>query len=208
MKKYLLLILSFLLTFSLCSCSSVSYKDDIEKTVDGYLSIYKNGDNLDKVQAYCTDNYVDDLSVIDDELLNDENLGDVFNKEAKDFVRVCGMNFIKDYTVHNIEVSNQEAIVDVTIQGIKFSEFSLDSYEDEIMDAKETYINENMDEYETIYKTDGEQAAYQKLYDDSSKAVFDKMKDIVSSLHKDTYDVSAIVICQDGAWKIDELIVE
>ena len=212
MKKFLSLVLSFMMIFTLIGCSSQSHEEEIKNSVDTYFSAIKSGDYNKAMEMTTKDkgDFNDNfgLSKLDSSLASrfiNESMGNVFNEEAKKFISYMMSKAIGDYSIDKVKENKDEAIVSLSGQCTNFEKFDPSSFEIDIQELSTKYLNEHGDELNKIYTEQGQNAMTQKIFDDITPEVFDRMKKVVDNTERMEFKMEITVKNIDGQWLISNI---
>ncbi len=212
MKKITSLLLSFMMIFSLIGCSSQSHEEEIKDSVDTYFAAIKSGD-YNKAMEITTKDRGDfndsfGLSELDSSLVSgfiNDNMGEAFNEEAKKFISYIISKAIGDYSIDKVKEKDDEAIVSVSGKCINFEKFDPSTLELDIEELSTKYLNEHGDELNKIYTEQGQDAMTQKIFDDITPEVFDRIKKVVDDTERIEFKMEITVKNLDGQWLISDI---
>ena len=212
MKKLTSFVLSFMMLFFIVGCSSQSHEEEIKNSVDTYFSAIKSGD-YNKAMEMTTKDKGDfsdgfGLSELDSSLASgfiNENMGNIFNEEAKKFISYMMSKAIGDYAIDKVTENKDEAIVSLSGKCINFEKFDPSSFELDIQELSTKYLNEHGDELNKIYTEQGQDAMTQKIFDDITPEVFDRMKKVVDDTERMEFKMEITVKNIDGQWLISNI---
>ncbi|MBP3871786.1 MAG: DUF4878 domain-containing protein [Faecalicoccus sp.] len=204
MKKRLLL---FLVIFSfLCSGCAVNDKDDIYKTVSGYLDALHNGD-LTAAQSYCDKSYNDALGIDSfasnlDAKLREIDLGEDFNKDAKQFIIDVTKKSIQSYEIKNYKQDGDSATVTVDITGIDLADVNMTQAQQNAMQEYSQYMTDHFAELNETLNNEGEEAMKSILVKELSSMLFKNLNTEMDNTKPKDRTVDFYVKKIDGKWMI------
>lgn len=204
MKKHLLLfvlILSFLFT----GCTS-SEKDAIYKTMSGYLDALKDGD-FESAQKYCDASYYDALGIQSftsnlDTQLKEIDLGEDFNRDAKEFVKNVTMKTILKYEIKDYTQNDDTAVVTVNLTGVDLSEVNVKKAQENAMQEYTQYMTDHFTELNEILNTKGEEAMKEVLVKELSSMLFNNLNAEMDKTKPKERTVDFYLKKIDGQWKV------
>lgn len=213
MKKFISLILSFIMSLTLIGCGSESHEEEIKNTIDTYFASIKSGDYNKSMEITTKNNggYTDNfgLSELEDSLVNEfndiNNMGEVFNEEAKKFTSYVMSKAIGDFSIDEVKEKNDQATVLVSGKCLNFEKFAPSKLELDVEGLSKKYLNEHLDELNKIYAERGQDAMNQKIFDDITPEIFDRMKKVVDNAEQMEFKMEIIVKNLDGQWLISDI---
>lgn len=212
MRKFTSFLLSFVMIFTLIGCARESHEEEIKNAVGDYFTLIKSGDYTKSMEMTTNDkgNFNDSFgfSDLDASLLNkfiNDSMGEVFNEEAKSFISYVMSKSIGDYSIDEVKEKDGEAIVSLSGKCLDFEKFAPSSLELDVQNLSTEYLNEHIDELNKIYEKQGQDAMTQKIFDDISPEVFDRMKKVVDNTEKVEFKMEIILKNIDGQWLISSI---
>ncbi len=189
--------------------SSASDKKAAKKVVKQYFDALNDGD-LEKAKTYYSDSVNDDSGVAEldetlSESLEDLGLGDGFNDSAKEFMTNTVKNFFREYEIEKVSMVGNTAKVTVTVTGVDEDALDFDSYEDEVDELMNTYIDENTARIQQLIDEKGEDEAQQVVITELSQKLFEFLNQKVNDADSTTYTYSLKLKKQGGSWKITKI---
>ena len=204
MKKFLSLLFSLVL---LCACSSQD--NNVKSVVDNYFSSVQSGDYQGAVFYYSDD--VEDgyeISGLQEELneiYQEYDLGEDFEDASNDFVSNVLKRLVSSYTIKEVQVNGNEAIVEAEVNGIHTDALNFDNIDDELNGEIDDYTKNNESVLQQLYLEQGEDAMYAKIYKDFTKIVYDWMNEQVNQADTIDYKVRLELKQVDSQWKFSEI---
>ncbi|MFU7515708.1 hypothetical protein [Clostridium sp. HCS.1] len=212
MRKFTSFLLSFVMIFTLIGCARESHEEEIKNAVGDYFTLIKSGDYTKSMEMTTKDkgNFNDSFgfSDLDASLLNkfiNDSMGEIFNEEAKSFISYVMSKSIGDYSIDEVKEKDGEAIVSLSGKCLNFEKFDPSSLELDVQNLSTEYLNEHIDELNKIYEKQGQDAMTQKIFDDISPEVFDRMKKVVDNTEKVEFKMEIILKNIDGQWLISSI---
>lgn len=212
MRKFTSFLLSFVMIFTLIGCARESHEEEIKNAVGDYFTLIKSGDYTKSMEMTTKDkgNFNDSFgfSDLDASLLNkfiNDSMGEIFNEEAKSFISYVISKSIGDYSIDEVKEKDGEAIVSLSGKCLNFEKFDPSSLELDVQNLSTEYLNEHIDELNKIYEKQGQDAMTQKIFDDISPEVFDRMKKVVDNTEKVEFKMEIILKNIDGQWLISSI---
>jgi len=198
--------------FTLIGCARESHEEEIKNAVGDYFTLIKSGDYTKSMEMTTKDkgNFNDSFgfSDLDASLLNkfiNDSMGEIFNEEAKSFISYVMSKSIGDYSIDEVKEKDGEAIVSLSGKCLNFEKFDPSSLELDVQNLSTEYLNEHIDELNKIYEKQGQDAMTQKIFDDISPEVFDRMKKVVDNTEKVEFKMEIILKNIDGQWLISSI---
>lgn len=212
MRKFTSFLLSFVMIFTLIGCARESHEEEIKNAVGDYFTLIKSGDYTKSMEMTTKDkgNFNDTFgfSDLDASLLSkfiNDSMGEIFNEEAKSFISYVMSKSIGDYSIDEVKEKDGEAIVSLSGKCLNFEKFDPSSLELDVQNLSTEYLNEHIDELNKIYEKQGQDAMTQKIFDDISPEVFDRMKKVVDDTEKVEFEMEIILKNIDGQWLISSI---
>lgn len=212
MRKFTSFLLSFVMIFTLIGCARESHEEEIKNAVGDYFTLIKSGDYTKSMEMTTKDkgNFNDSFgfSDLDASLLSkfiNDSMGEIFNEEAKSFISYVMSKSIGDYSIDEVKEKDGEAIVSLSGKCLNFEKFDPSSLELDVQNLSTEYLNEHIDELNKIYEKQGQDAMTQKIFDDISPEVFDRMKKVVDDTEKVEFKMEIILKNIDGQWLISSI---
>ena len=209
MKKLGTLALALALCVSLAGCGK-NNKEAIKTAVDGYFTAMQAGD-VQKIGDYCEEGYSDEMGLAEfedtiDEAFGGEEMGEVFQTEAKDFVKNVVGKVVQEYTLVSAEEKDGEAYAIVNIKQIDFDSIDFSTVSTEFATMGQAYALEHMDELLEVMQSEGESAMQKKLADALAPQLFDKMEEVVAAAPYVDNTLKVTVVDHDGTWLISGIL--
>ena len=205
MKKLATLALALALCVSMTGCGK-NNKEAIKNAVDSYFTAMQAGD-VQALSASCEEGYSDEMGLVDfeknlDESFGGDEMGEVFQTEAKDFFKNVVGKVIKEYTLVSAEEKDGEAYAVVNIKQLDFDSIDFSTASEEFALLGQTYALEHMDELLEVMQNEGEAAMQQKLTDALAPQLFDKMEEIVAAAPYVDTTLKVTVVDHGDKWLI------
>lgn len=210
MKKLLSGFCALALALGVAGCSG-NNEDTLanaEKTVTGYFDAVQAGD-VNQMDTYVVDDFYDPLGIYGiqgeiDDLLEDLDMGDSFDDEAREFVKNAVSGAITEYEITSSEMGEDNTVtVVVSAQGKDYQNVDLTSVESELYTYVENYATENADRLYQIMSEQGEDAMMEAMMQDVAGTMFDMMEETFLNSETSSLTINYELTQEDGTWLLN-----
>ena len=216
MKKIWLTCSVTLMTavFLLTGCGSAD-RQAVTETTENFLQALADSD-LDAAGEYATQELLESEEM---KLLNKSNLEDSFYRSIKvdresldeeaqkavaEYVGAVVDRAYVGYEVGDVKIQKDEASVTTQVR-LGFDPDARSNLAETLQDDIDAYRSENYEELVSIYVEEGEQALYNKIYNDLIPIAVSKMREDLENSEEKTESTILTLRKTDGTWKVTEL---
>ena len=216
MKKIWLTCSVILMTaaFLLTGCGSADRKA-VTETTENFLQALVDSDP-DTAAEYATQELLEseEMKLLNKSNLEEsfyqaikvdrENLGEEAGKAVTDYVSAVVDRAYVGYEVGDVKIQKDTAYVTTRIR-LGFDPDERSNLADALQDDIDAYRSENYDELVNIYVEEGEQALFNKIYNDLIPIAVSKMREDLEKSEEKTESTILTLRKIDGTWKVTEL---
>ena len=161
------------------------------------------------MDTYVVDDFYDPLGIYGiqgeiDDLLEDLDMGDSFDDEAREFVKNAVSGAITEYEITSSEMGEDNTVtVVVSAQGKDYQNVDLTSVESELYTYVENYATENADRLYQIMSEQGEDAMMEAMMQDVAGTMFDMMEETFLKSESSSLTINYELTQEDGTWLLN-----
>ena len=207
MKKLVSSLCALALALGMAGCSDNSEETlaNAEKTVTSYFDAVQAGD-VNQMDTYVVDDFYDPLGIYGiqdeiDDLLEDLDMGDSFDGEAREFVKNAVSGAVTEYEITSSEAGEDDTVtVVVNAQAKDYENVDLTSVESELYTFAEDYATENAERLYQIMNEQGQDAMMEAMMQDIAGTMFDRMEEAFLSAESSSLTINYELTQEDGTW--------